>query len=347
MALIEGTDGDDTLFGTFDDGDTILGHAGNDWIEGGGGDVGDLIDGGTGDDYVRSGLGADTLMGGDGADTLSYLPSGLGVSVNLGTNQTSGGDASQDTISGFENVEGSLNGDDALIGSAGDNVLRGLGGSDILEGAAGADTLGGDDGNDILRGGAGADQLDGEAGTDTASYYTGTAGVAVNLTSGTGSGGEAQGDILTGIDNLSGSQGNDSLVGNNDANVLQGWNGNDVLTGAGGKDTLTGGAGADRFVYGGITQSPVGAGADRITDFSHVQGDHIDLTAIDADTGAPGDQAFRFIGTGAYSHHAGELRTAVAGGVTTIAGDVNGDGTSDFHIQLTGALALAAADFVL
>ncbi|MGO4125023.1 M10 family metallopeptidase C-terminal domain-containing protein, partial [Inquilinus sp. YAF38] len=91
----------------------------------------------------------------------------------------------------------------------------------------------------------------------------------------------------------------------------------------------------------------VGANADRITDFSHAQGDKIDLSAIDANTGAAGDQAFSFIGTGLYTDHAGELRYSVAGGVTTIAGDLNGDGTSDFHIQLTGAIGLVAADFVL
>jgi Ca2+-binding RTX toxin-like protein len=169
----------------------------------------------------------------------------------------------------------------------------------------------------------------------------------VNLASGTGSSGEAHGDVLTGIENLSGSQVNDSLVGNTGANVLQGWNGNDVLTGAGGKDTLTGGAGADRFVYGGVAQSPVGGAADRITDFSRAQHDRIDLMGIDANTGAAGDQAFRFIGAGAYTHHAGELRTAIAGGVTTIAGDVNGDGVTDFHIQLAGTIGLTVSDFVL
>jgi Ca2+-binding RTX toxin-like protein len=120
-----------------------------------------------------------------------------------------------------------------------------------------------------------------------------------------------------------------------------------VLTGAGGKDTLTGGAGADRFVYAGAADSPVGANADRITDFSHAQSDKIDLAAIDANTGAAGNQAFSFIGTSLYTGIAGQLRYASDGAVTTIAGDLNGDGVSDFHIQLTGAIGLVAADFVL
>ncbi len=158
-------------------------------------------------------------------------------------------------------------------------------------------------------GGASADALQGGAGTDTASYFTGSVGVVVNLVNGSGSGGDAQGDTLSGIENLSGSQGHDSLIGTSGANTLQGWTGNDVLTGAGGKDTLTGGAGGDRFVYGSVEQSVVGADADRITDFSHAQADKIDLAAIDANTGVAGDQGFSFIGTGLYTGVAGNCAT--------------------------------------
>jgi Ca2+-binding RTX toxin-like protein len=250
-------------------------------------------------------------------------------------------DARDGLVTGTEDAD-TLYGHD----SVGDEI-NGLGGDDTLNGLNGDDGLYGGDGDDVLRGGAGADSIDGGAGTDTASYFTGSAGVSVNLVTGLGSGGEAQGDVLTGIENISGSQANDSLVGHSGANTLQGWNGNDVLTGSGGKDTLTGGAGADRFVYGSAAQSPVGDGADLITDFSQAQGDRIDLAAIDASTGAAGDQAFTFIGTALFDGVAGQLRYAQSGGVTTIAGDLNGDKVSDFHIRLTGTIALAAGDFVL
>ncbi|MGL4960367.1 MAG: calcium-binding protein [Inquilinus sp.] len=251
----------------------------------------------------------------------------------------SGGAAADDLFGRF--------GNDVLDGAAGSDRLFGEQDDDTLDGGLGDDRLFGGSGNDILRGGAGADRLDGGAGVDLASYFTGTTGVAVNLAVGTGGGGQAQGDTLAGIENLSGSQGNDSLVGSSGANVLQGWNGGDVLTGAGGQDMLTGGAGADRFVYGSAEQSVVGAAADRIVDFSRVQGDRIDLAAIDANTAAAGNQAFAFIGSALHHKIAGELRFVVAGGVTTIAGDVNGDGTSDFHIALTGDVALQASDFAL
>ncbi len=59
--------------------------------------------------------------------------------------------------------------------------------------------------------------------------------------------------------------------------------------------------------------------------------------------GTAGDQAFTFIGTDMYSGVAGELRYGVVvNGATTIAGDVNGDGTSalphqaDRHDRLGG-----------
>jgi Ca2+-binding RTX toxin-like protein len=162
--------------------------------------------------------------------------------------------------------------------------------------------------------------------------------VTVDLATGTGSGGDAQGDTLVSIENLNGSNFNDTLAGNGGANVLRGL---------AGRDTLSGGAGADRFVYAATSESVVGANRDVITDFTQAQANKVDLSLIDADTGTAGNQAFTFIGAGLYTGVAGQLRYSAVGGVTTIAGDVNGDGASDFHIALTGTLALVASDFVL
>jgi Ca2+-binding RTX toxin-like protein len=328
---IFGGSGRDVLQGEDDD-DLLHGDSGNDELSG---DAGaDELHGGSGNDKLYGGTGADQLYGDSGTDAVHYNGSTVGVTVDLAANTGAGGHAEGDTYTSIE----------TLFGSNYDDMLTGSGLSDTLYGAIG---------NDVLRGGAGADTLQGGAGIDTASYYTGSVGVVVNLVdpdsgTGAGSGGDAQGDRLgEDIENLSGSQGHDSLIGNSDANALQGWNGNDVLTGMDGKDTLTGGAGGDRFVYGGEEESPVGADADRITDFSHAQSDKIDLSAVDADTGIAGNQTFSFIGTGLYTSVAGQLRYAAVGGVTTIAGDVDGDGASDFHIQLTGSIALVAADFVL
>ena len=302
--------------------DATNGSKGNNTLVGGAGD--DRLYGRAGDDVLRGGKGADQLIGGDGIDTASYYGATTAVTVNLGAGTSSSGDAQGDTFSGIENASGGKAGD-TLIGSAGINVLNGS------------------EGNDVLRGGAGADELIGGTGSDTASYYGATTAVTVNLQTGTGS----DGDTLSGVENVNGGKGGDSLTGNAGANALAGYEGNDTLRGGAGLDFLAGGTGADRFVYTALGDSAVGANADRITDFSHAQGDRIDLSAIDANTALAGNQAFSFIGSGLYTGVAGQLRFAQSGGNTTIAGDINGDGTSDFHIIVKGTIALQASDFVL
>jgi VCBS repeat-containing protein len=333
---VTGGSGNDWLRGDAD-ANMFIGNAGNDTLDGNAGN--DRLDGGDGIDTLIGGAGADALIGGAGIDTASYATSTAGVNVDLATGLGAGAEAQGDTLSGIEN----------LIGGSGSDLLRGDAGANILVGNAGSDTL------------------DGGAGIDTASYATSTAGVNVNLTTGLGAAAEAQGDTLIGIENLTGGQGNDWLRGDAGANTLTGSAGNDTLQGFGGidtlnggdgndalyggagKDTLIGGAGADRFVYSAIGDSPVGgsSSSDAITDFSHPQGDTIDLSAIDANTGLAGDQGFTFIGSAAFGHDAGELRFETVSGVTSVYGDINGDGTADFQIRLSGAITLVAADFVL
>ncbi|MCR6630135.1 MAG: hypothetical protein NVV74_08840 [Magnetospirillum sp.] len=82
------------------------------------------------------------------------------------------------------------------------------------------------------------------------SYVAAAAGVTASLTSGTGTAGEALGDVLIGIENLIGSAYTDTLSGDAGANLLDGGAGNDSLSGGAGNDTLIGGAGADTLVGG-------------------------------------------------------------------------------------------------
>jgi Ca2+-binding RTX toxin-like protein len=348
--------------GTGGYGDTLIGSA-----------VANVLSGYGGNDFLQGGAGADTLHGGSGIDTADYNGA-AGVYVNLSTGYGYYGEAAGDRLYDIENVQGTVGYGDTLIGSAVANVLSGYSGNDSLYGNDGNDTLSGMDGNDFLQGGNGADWLDGGAGTDTVDY-NGTAGVYVNLSTGYGYYGEAAGDRLFNVENVQGTIGyGDTLIGSAVANVLSGYggndslygyagndllygmsgndylsggDGNDMLSGGAGKDTLVGGAGADRFQFTAVGDSVVGANADRITDFSRTQGDKIDLAGIDANTGVAGNQGFSFIGTGVYTHHAGELRYVFSGADTVIGGDVNGDGTSDFHIVVAGHVALTAGDFVL
>src|SRR5262249_57980160 len=106
-----------------------------------------------------------------------------------------------------------------------------------LEGSAYNDTLIGNADANWFYGEGGADTIDGGAGFDTASYYYSSAGVNVSLVAGAANtGGDAQGDVLTNIEDLEGSTFNDTLTG--DA-------GDNWFWGEGGADTINGGAGTD------------------------------------------------------------------------------------------------------
>ncbi|MBY5933018.1 Hint domain-containing protein [Tateyamaria omphalii] len=108
--VINGGDGDDTIFG----------DGGNDTLSGGANN--DSVDGGTGDDVLAGNGGADTLIGGSGDDSMS-------------------GDGGSDSLTGGT-------GDDTLEGGNGADTLEGQQGADSLVGGAGADVLVGDDGSD-------------------------------------------------------------------------------------------------------------------------------------------------------------------------------------------------------
>jgi Ca2+-binding RTX toxin-like protein len=82
-------------------------------------------------------------------------------------------------------------------------------------------------------------------GGDRADYSQSTTAVSIDLTTGTGSGGYAEGDTLTSIEELTGSAFDDSLTGNADQNKLYGGAGNDSIDGGAGDDLITGDAGAD------------------------------------------------------------------------------------------------------
>jgi len=241
MPTFNGNNQNNSIVGTAD-ADTINGNGGNDTLFGGLGN--DLLFGGSGADTLDGGAGADSLNGGDGIDTITYAGSPGGVTVNLTTGIGRGADAEGDTITQIENVVGSSF-DDTLTGNAANNTLTGGAGNDTLFGGGGTDTLFGGDGDDVISGGAGGDSLNGGAGIDTLDYSASSAGISVNLGSNTASGGDAQGDTITGFENVIGSEANDTLTGTSGDNVLRGGNGNDSLYGGAGDDTLEGGAGAD------------------------------------------------------------------------------------------------------
>jgi Ca2+-binding RTX toxin-like protein len=150
-----------------------------------------------------------------------------------------------------------------------------------------------------------------------------------------------------GNDILDGQNGADSLMGGAGRDFLIGGAGADRLIGGAGYDQLAGGQGADTFVFASGDTNKTFAGADVIYDFSGAAGDLIDLAAIDANSVRKGEQAFKFIGSDAFSGHAGELRTAHRDGDTYLFADTDGDGQRDFALHVTGKVELTADQFVL
>ncbi|MEA1833947.1 CAP domain-containing protein [Methylobacterium durans] len=133
-----------------------------------------------------------------------------------------------------------------------------------------------------------------------------------------------------------------TLTGDSYSNTLKGGAGNDTINGNGGSDYLIGGAGNDRFVFDTVRE----ARRDTVADFTH-GADKIDLRGIDANTKLSGDQGFTFIGDQGFHRSAGELKAYESGGNTYLAGDVNGDGVSDFTIKALGAHHFTSGDFIL
>jgi len=148
-------------------------------------------------------------------------------------------------------------------------TVNGTNGADSLSGTSAADTINGLGGNDTLKGFGGADHLDGGAGIDTASYFNSAAGVGVNLQTGRGFGGDAEGDTLSNIENLVGSSFNDALIGDGGNNELIGLEGNDVLKGGGGADFLGGGSGDDILDGGGGADALNGGVGSDTVDYSN------------------------------------------------------------------------------
>ena len=225
------------------------------------------------------------------------------------------------------------------LGNAGDHIFHTATTNEFINGQGGDDfiTVEGNT-NDTILGGSGNDDIDAGAGNDIIS------------------GGSGDDTILggAGADQISGGSGNDYLTGDNDAiptsqhgaDTIFGGSGNDTLYGGGAADILTGGSGADTFLYkvglGSENESKVGA-ADHITDFQ--VGDHIDVSAIDADgNSANGNNAFTL--SSAPSTHAGSFWIESHDDGQHVFFNING-GAADMEIVVNIDHQLTTSDFHL
>ena len=227
---------------------------------------------GTGEEDIINGLGgADTLVGGAGADT---MVGGLGNDTygvdNIADVVTENANEGTDTVQTSVSYTLAANVENLILTGSGN--INGTGNplGNVLTGNSGINVLTGLDGNDTLDGGAGADTLDGGAGTDTASYAASSSGVTVSLAAGTASGGDAQGDTLINIENLTGSGFNDTLEGNG---------ANNVLSGGAGTDTVSyehAGVAVTVSLATTAAQNTGGAGTDTLSGFENLTGSAFD-----------------------------------------------------------------------
>jgi Ca2+-binding RTX toxin-like protein len=253
---LQGNDGNDTIKGN-SGGDHMYGGNGNDKIYAGTGDSVRLY-GEEGNDTLYLGTGINDANGGNGTDSITYIYSKTGVTINLGTQTVSGGEATGDTIASIENAYGS-NYNDIIYGTSGVNTLAGYKGNDFLQGYSG---------NDVLNGGAGADTIDGGNGIDIVSYADSDAAVRVDLDLGTVSGGTAEGDTLLNVENVNVSKFNDTVIGNDLNNIIRGGEGNDILHGHEGNDTIYGDVGDDVIHSGNDADKLYGGVGNDIFQFS-------------------------------------------------------------------------------
>ncbi|MDO8407471.1 MAG: metalloprotease, partial [Pseudomonas sp.] len=132
-----------------------------------------------------------------------------------------------------------------------------------------------------------------------------------------------------------------TLLGNDQNNTLTGNTDANTLNGGAGTDTLIGGAGADKFVFSSVSDMGTGGNRDVVTDFSTLQGDKIDLSQFDANLQVNGFNGFTFIGAGDFTG-AGQLRFVDH----VLSGNVSGNASADFEIQLVGVNTFSANDLV-
>ena len=354
--LLAGLGGDDSLLGAAGD-DSLLGQAGADTLDGGAG--ADALRGGDGSDAYRIADPLDTVIEAEdeGVDvvvaSISYtLPAHVERLVLAGTARDGTGNAEANRIVGnaAANQVAGLDGNDLLFGQGDADTLDGGAGNDSLLGGEGADTLAGGAGNDRSEGNADGDTLEGGDGRDR---LFGGAGADL-LDGGAGEdqlfGGEDADSLSGGAENdrLDGGAGADWLDGGEGADRLFGGDGADTLDGGNGRDQLWGGADADIFRFGAIGQGSIDP-ADRIYDFE-IGLDRIDLSALDADPTAEGDQAFVLLAAGAaFTGAAGEIRQIVDAprNLVLIELSLGGDLLPDMAIVSKGTTPLAAGDFIL
>ncbi len=260
---------------------------------------------------VFSGAGDDTLIGND-----NLSQSGILVAGN-GNDTVQGGDAGELIIVGTQ-------GDNTVDGGGGGNSLGvrdDAGGSTASYSATVTDTtvdLGATGGLTSFTNIGSLDLWFDTSGNNTVDASANSIGVSVL----TGSG----------EDMLTGGTGSDYLDGAGGNDTLNGGDGDDIIVGGQGSDTLTGGAGLDVFELSGNIIGVMDG--DTVTDME--AGEQFEFYNSS-------DLFLSYVGTGAFTGVAGQIRTEQADGNTLLILDSDGDGTGDETLTILGEFGLSAS----
>ncbi|WP_122465277.1 calcium-binding protein [Brevundimonas lutea] len=269
-------------------------------INGSGNSLDNVLTGNAGVNVLSGGTGNDTYVVQTAGDRVVEL-NGQGVDRVLSSVSFSlaGQYVEHLTLTGSGAINGTGNSlANTLVGNAGKNVLAGAQGNDTYVVQTVGDRV-------LEKDGQGSDHVLSSVSFDLSGQFI----EALTLT--------GSADI--------------NAAGNSLANTIAGNAGDNRIYGAGGQDRLSGGGGADTFIFRSTTDSTV-ALSDRITDLS--RDDLIDLSAIDANTAAAGNQAFSLVDS--FTNVAGQARLTFSDGVTMLDLDINGDGRSDFLLRIQG-----------
>lgn len=222
----------------------------------------------------------DTMFGEGGSDTL----------------EGRGGD---DVLYGGEETDFIFgqSGDDMIYGGSESDSLYGGDDDDDIYGGTGSDKQYGGAGNDEFHGDGGADLFDGGTGKDVVWYTDSPTAVTVNMATGTGVGGHADGDRLINIEVVAGSEHNDVFLGGSNGDFLAGWGGRDEIRGGAGNDSIAGGrngtgsnggdqmwgdAGDDTFYFANDDSGAMAGSLDTIWDFDQNGNDHLQIYVDDS-----------------------------------------------------------------
>lgn len=224
----------------------------------------EVMIGGAGDDILGfSFFGSAQNFGGTEFASYEFDPAAVSIRLFNNVGFADDGYGDQDTLWGIEHLIGSQFGD-TFRGNDLDNTFIGLGGDDLVDGGGGSDTV---------------------------SYERSTsAGVTVNLATGTAMDAFGGIDTLVNIENITGSEFADSLTGDDGSNELFGAGGDDALDGGDGIDTVTYDSGRSSQLgvnvnlMTGVALDGLG-GTDTLANIERVVGSSLDdvLTGSDAD----------------------------------------------------------------